>query len=63
MRRWTQPQPDLFKAPTLTELSPPQRIAALDLLKTLLTEVMSVAEAGSGGRMDDQEAGDDQDHA
>ena len=36
--------------------------AALDLLKALLTEAMSVAEAGRG-EMRDQEAGDDQDHA
>jgi hypothetical protein len=56
------PEPNLFKTPTLNELLPPQRTAALDLLKALLTEVMSVAEAGRG-RMGDQEAGDDQDHA
>jgi hypothetical protein len=56
------PEPNLFKTPTLNELLPLQRTAALDLLKALLTEVMSVAEAGRG-RMGDQEAGDDQDHA
>jgi hypothetical protein len=61
MRRWTPPEPDLFKTPTLNELSPPQRTAALDLLKALLTEVMSVAEAGRGG-MGGQEAGDEQDY-
>ena len=47
MRRWMPPEPNLFKTPTLNELPPPQRTAALDLLKALLTEVMSVAEAGS----------------
>ena len=52
----------LFKRPTLDDLAPPQRMAALDLLKALLTEVTFVAEAGRGG-MTDQEAGDDQDHA
>jgi hypothetical protein len=62
MRRWMPPEPNLFKTPTLNELPPFQRTAALDLLKALLTEVMSVAEAGRG-RMGDQEAGDDQDHA
>lgn len=62
MRRWMPPEPDLFKTPMLNELPPPQRMAALDLLKALLTEVMSVAEAGRSG-MGDQEAGDDQDHA
>lgn len=62
MRRWMPPEPNLFKTPTLNELLPLQRTAALDLLKALLTEVMSVAEAGRG-RMGDQEAGDDQDHA
>ena len=61
MRRWMPPEPNLFKAPMLNELPPPQRTAALELLKALLTEVMSVAEAGRG-RMGDQEAGDDQDH-
>ncbi len=62
MRRWMPPEPNLFKTPTLNELTPPQRTAALDLLKALLTEVMSVAKAGRGG-MGDQEAGYDQDHA
>jgi hypothetical protein len=62
MRRWTPPEPNLFKTPTLNELPSPQRTAALDLLKALLTEVMSVANAGRGG-MGDQETGDDQDHA
>jgi hypothetical protein len=62
MRRWMPPEPNLFKTPTLNELPPPQRTAALDLLKVLLTEVMSVTEAGRGG-MGGQEAGDDQDHA
>jgi DNA invertase Pin-like site-specific DNA recombinase len=42
------PEPNLFKTPTLNELPPFQRTAALDLLKALLTEVMSVAEAGRG---------------
>jgi hypothetical protein len=63
MRRWMPTEPDLFKTPMLNELPPPQRTAALDLLKALLTEVISVAEAGARGAMGDQEAGDDQDHA
>jgi hypothetical protein len=58
MRRWLRPQTDLFKTPTLTELPPPQRTAALELLKALLTEVMSAAEPGRD-RMGDQEADDD----
>jgi hypothetical protein len=62
MRRWMPPERDLFKTPTLNELLPPQRTAALELLKALLTEVMSAAEAGRDG-MGDQEAADDQDHA
>ncbi len=62
MRRWMPPEPNLFKTPMLNELPPPQRTAALDLLKALLTEAMSVAEAGRG-EMRDQEASDDQDHA
>jgi hypothetical protein len=61
MRQWLRPQADLFKTPLLTELPPPQRTAALELLKALLTEVMSAAEPG-GDRMGGQEAGDDQDH-
>lgn len=62
MRRWLRPQADLFKTPPLNELPPPQRAAALELLKALLTEVMSAAEAVCS-RVGDQEAGDDQDHA
>ena len=62
MRRWMPPEPNLFKTSMLNELPSPQRTAALELLKALLTEVMSVAETGRGG-MGDQEAGDDQDHA
>lgn len=62
MRRWMLPEPNLFKTPVLNELPLPQRAAALDLLKALLTEAMSVAEAGRG-EMRNQEAGDDQDHA
>jgi hypothetical protein len=62
MRRWLRPQTDLFKTPTLNNLSPPQRTAALELLKALLTEVVSAAEAGRD-RLGDQGAGDDQDHA
>jgi hypothetical protein len=56
------PEPNLFKTPTLNKLTPPQRTAALELLQALLTEVMSIAEPGRGGRSD-QEAGDDQNHA
>ena len=48
MRRWMPPEPNLFKTPMLNELPPPQRTAAVDLLKALLTEAMSVAEAGRG---------------
>ena len=62
MRRWMPPEPNLFETPTLNELSPPQRTAALDLLKALLAEAMFIAEAGCD-RMCDQEAGNDQDHA
>jgi hypothetical protein len=58
MRQWLQPQTDLFKTPSPNALSPPQRTAALELLKALLTEVMSAAEA-EGDAMGDQEAGDD----
>jgi hypothetical protein len=50
---------DLFKTPILNELPPPRRTAALKLLTKLLIEVMSVAEP----RRDDQEAGDDKNHA
>jgi hypothetical protein len=60
MTRWMPPEPDLFKTPTLNELSaPPRRTKALELLKMLLTEAISGTEAGSI----DQEVGDDQDHA
>lgn len=43
MRRWMPPEPDLFKRSTLDDLAPPQRMAAQDLLKALLTEVTFVA--------------------
>jgi len=61
MRRWTPPQPDLFKARPPHELPPPQRTIAVELLKVLLADVMSADAAGSDGT-DDQEVGDDQDH-
>jgi hypothetical protein len=60
MTRWMPPEPDLFKTPTLNELSPlPRRTKALELLKMLLTEAISATQAGSIN----QEGGDDQDHA
>jgi hypothetical protein len=62
MRRSLRPQTDLFKTPLLNELSPPQRTAALQLLKKLLTEVVSAAYPARDG-MGDQEKDDDQDHA
>jgi hypothetical protein len=43
MRRWMPPEPDLFKRPTLDDLALPQRMAAQELLKVLLTEVTFVA--------------------
>jgi hypothetical protein len=62
MRRSLRPQTDLFKTPLLNELSPPQRTAALQLLKKLLREVVSAANPVRDG-MGDQEKDDDQDHA
>jgi hypothetical protein len=62
MRRSLRPQTDLFKTPLLNELSPPRRTAALQLLKKLLTEVVSAANPARDG-MGDQEKDDDQDHA
>jgi hypothetical protein len=61
MRRSLRPQADLFKTPPLNELSRPQRTAALELLKKLLTEVVSAAGPVRAGM--DQEKDDDQDHA
>jgi hypothetical protein len=62
MRRSLRPQTDLFKTTLLNELSPPQRTAALQLLKKLLTEVVSAANPARDG-MGEQEKNDDQDHA
>ena len=60
MTRWMPPEPDLFKTSMPNELSAfPRRTNALELLKMLLTEAISITEAGSI----DQEGGDDQDHA
>lgn len=58
MRRWTSAPPDLFKTPVSSELPPPQRATALDLLKALLKEAMSATEGRN--QSDSQEAGDDQ---
>jgi hypothetical protein len=58
MRRWTPAPPDLFKTPVPSELPPPQRATALDLLKALLKEAMSAIEGRN--QSDSQEAGDDQ---
>jgi hypothetical protein len=62
MRRWLPRQPDLFKTPPLNEVPPLQRTAALKLLTALLTEALFKAEARHD-RIDDREAGDDQNHA
>jgi len=58
MRRWTPNPPDLFKTPLSSELPPPQRAIALDLLKALLKEAMFSTEGRN--QSDSREAGDDQ---
>jgi hypothetical protein len=61
MRRWTPPphQTDLFKTKPPHELRSHQRARALELLKVLLKEAMSAADAEAKS-IDGREAGDDQ---
>jgi hypothetical protein len=58
MRPMPPTQPNLFKIQSWSALSGSQRASALELLKVLLKEAMSVAEAGS--KRSDQEVDDDQ---
>ena len=63
MRTWKAPPPNLFEPQRpAVELPPPQRMAALELLKALLTESVRTPDE-QGVTAIAQEADHDEDHA